>query len=60
MVFLIKHQNIQRFPGHLSTSLEQVNLHDCHDDHVSSQNGNPDALKDPSLLNEKVSSNFFQ
>ncbi|XP_039128058.1 kinesin-like protein KIN-12E isoform X2 [Dioscorea cayenensis subsp. rotundata] len=54
VVFLIKHQNIQRFPGHLSTSLEQVNLHDCHDDHVSSQNGNPGALKDPSLLNEKI------
>ncbi|KAH7676329.1 Plus-end-directed kinesin ATPase protein [Dioscorea alata] len=54
VVFLIKHQNIQRFPGPLSTSLEQVNLHDCHDDHGSSQNGNPDALKDPSLLNEKI------
>ncbi|KAM0954567.1 putative plus-end-directed kinesin ATPase [Dioscorea sansibarensis] len=54
VIFLIKHQNIQRFPGRLSTSLEQVNLHDCYDDHGSSQGGNPDALKDSSLQNEKI------
>ncbi|KAJ0979998.1 hypothetical protein J5N97_015472 [Dioscorea zingiberensis] len=52
--FLIKHQNIPRFSGHLSASLEQVNLHNFCDDPGSSQGGYPDTIKDPSLLNEKI------